>query len=213
MNKAEVYALAKNYLEATETSFVDSLDTFVQLAEEDIYRQVQLPQLRQNSTANVIAGSPYVEVPNDYLSSYSMAVIDGTGAYHFLTSKEVDFMREVYPDPNTLALPRFFAQFDGNSFIIAPTPDQNYTVELHYYYKPASLSTLGDTGTTWLSLNAENALLFGIVMQGYIYLKGDADVMAAYKTEYDKAILNLKTIAEGRIRKDSYRNIDKRMPV
>lgn len=213
MNKAEVYALASSYLEATETTFVDSLDTFVKLTEEDIYRQVQLPELRQNSTANVISGSPYIEVPNDYLSSYSMAVIDGTGAYHFLTSKEVNFMREVYPDPNALGLPRFFAQFDGDTFIVAPTPDDNYEVELHYYFRPPSLSTLGDTDTTWLSVNAENALLFGVIMHGYIYLKGDQDVMQAYKAEYEKAIMNLKTIAEGRIRKDSYRNIDKRVPV
>ena len=213
MNKAEVYALASSYLEATETTFVDSLDTFVKLTEEDIYRQVQLPELRQNSTANVISGSPYIEVPNDYLSSYSMAVIDGTGAYHFLTSKEVNFMREVYPDPNALGLPRFFAQFDGDTFIVAPTPDDNYEVELHYYFRPPSLSTLGDTDTTWLSVNAENALLFGVIMHGYIYLKGDQDVMQAYKAEYEKAIMNLKTIAEGRIRKDSYLNIDKRVPV
>jgi hypothetical protein len=213
MTRDELYTLVQSYLEATETSFVDNLDLFVQLAEEDIYRQVQLPELRRNSTSTAILNSPYLEVPSDYLSTYSMSVIDATGMYHNLVSKEVDFMREVYPDPNAYAMPRFFAQFDGDSYIIAPTPDQEYTIELHYFYKPDSISTLAGSGTTWLSTHAENALLFGTVMHGYIYLKGDQDVMQAYKAQFDKAILDLRTIAEGRIRKDSYRNIDKRLPV
>lgn len=212
MNKGEVYSLVQTYLEATEATFVDNIDMFAQLAEEDIYRQVQLPQLRKNSTAAFTASVPYLATPSDYLSSYSMAVVVA-GQYSFLTSKEVNFMREVYPDPTVTGTPRFFAQFDGDTFIIAPTPTTNYTVELHYFYKPASISTLADNESTWLSLNAENALLFGMVMHGYIYLKGDQDVMASYKGQFDKAVMDLKTIAEGRIRKDSYRNIDKRTPV
>lgn len=212
MTKAELYALVQSYLEATETNFVSSIDQFVQLCEEDVYRQVQLPELRQNSTTVFSTGSPYLETPNDYLSAYAMAVIVA-GRYSFLTSKEVNFMREVYPNPATLGVPRWFAQFDSDSFIVAPTPDSDYTVELHYFFKPPSLTTMGDGGTTWLSEHAENALLFGTVMHGYIFLKGDQDVMAAYKMQYEKAIQDLKTIAEGRARKDSYRNIDKRIPV
>ena len=212
MNKGELYAAVSTYLEATETNFVANLDTFAELCEEDIYRTVQLPQLRKNSTSAFVPSSPYLATPSDYLSSYSMAVVV-SGAYQFLTSKEVNFMREVYPSPATLGIPRWFAQFDGDTFIVAPTPSTNYPVELHYFYKPVSISTLSDVGTTWILENAENALLFGMVMHGYIFLKGDQDVMVAYKTQYDKAINDLKTIAEGRIRKDSYRNIDKRTPV
>lgn len=212
MNKGELYTAVQGYLEATETNFVANLDTFARLCEEDIYRQVQLPQLRKNSTSNFILGSQYLSAPSDYLSSYSMAVSVG-GSYQFLTSKEVNFMREVYPSPSELGIPRWFAQFDGDTFIVAPTPSNNFPVELHYYYKPISISTMADVGTTWISLNAENALLFGMVMHGYIFLKGDQDVMASYKMQYEKAINDLRTIAEGRIRKDSYRNIDKRTPV
>lgn len=212
MNKGELYSLVQTYLEATEASFVATLDTFVKLAEEDICRQVQLPELRQNSVSQFNAGSPYLEAPDDYISSYSMSVIV-SGVYSLLTSKEVDWMREVYPDPSTLGVPRWFAQFDDDSFIVAPTPASAYDVELHYFYKPPSLSSMTDPDTTWLSRNAENALLFGTVYHGYIFLKGDQDVIASYKAQFDKAIMDLKTIAEGRIRKDSYRNIDKRTPV
>lgn len=212
MNKSELYALMGQYLETEEQTFEDNRDQFITLAEEDIFRQVQLPYLRQNSTAPMVIGNPYLKTPGDYLSTYSMAVI-ANGEYEYLTSKEVSFIREVYPSPTATGKPRFFAQFDHDTFLIAPTPDVQYTVELHYFYKPASITTLGDTGTTWLSENAENALLFGSILHGYIYLKGDQDVIAMYKAQFDKAIADLKTIAEGRNRKDSYRNIDARVPV
>jgi len=212
MTKSELYTLLQEYLENEETSFSTNRDLFVRLAEEDIFRQVQLPDLRKNSTSTFTASSPYLGTPSDYLAPYSMAVVV-SGTYTFLVSKDVSFIREAFPSPTTTGTPRFFAQFDDDSFIIGPTPASNYTVELHYFYKPESLSEMDDDDETWLSANAENALLFGALMHGYIYMKGDQDVIAGYTSQFQKAIADLKIIAEGRVKKDSYRQSDKRIPV
>lgn len=212
MTYAELTTLLQEYLENEETSFVANIDLFIKLAEEDVYRKVQLPTLRKNSTSLFTASDPYLAMPSDFLSPYSVAHISG-GSHTFLTSKEVSFIREFAPAAATTGTPRYFAMFDQDTMIIAPTPSANDSVELHYYYKPASLTAGADDGTTWLSENAENALLFGALMQGYAYMKGDQDVITSYKEQYMKAIADLQVIAEGRIRKDSYRNIDKRQPV
>lgn len=213
MTKAELYALLDSYLENDETSFQDNRDQFVKLAEEDIFRQVQLPELRKNSTSNFTANIPYLQTPSDFLAPYSMAVIS-SGTYTYLISKDVNFIREVYPNPTTdVGVPRFFSQFDDDTFIIGPTPNSNYGVELHYFYLPTSLSEMADGDETWLSINAENALLFGALLHGYIYMKGDQDVINSYKEQFQKAIADLKILAEGRNRKDSYRTSDKRLPV
>lgn len=213
MTKDELYTLIQQYLESEETTFVDNIDIFVGLAEEDIYKQVQLLELRKNSTSNFTANSPYLATPSDFLAPYSMAVIDGTGAYTFMMDKEVNFMREAFPSPTDTGVPRYFSMFDHNTFIIGPTPASAYQVELHYFYEPPSISTLAGGATTWLSTNAENALLFGSIYHGYVYLKGDQDVITSYKEQFQKAIADLKIISEGRARKDAYRTSDKRIPV
>lgn len=214
MNKQEFYDQINNYLENEETSFLANRDLFIQLNEEDIARQVQLPHCRKNAISNCIANNPYLSTPGYFMSTYSLAII-AQGEYRFLTSKEVSFIREFAPNPLATGIPRYWAQFDHNSFILAPTPSQNYDVELHYYGRPDSLTdpSVLPTGTTWLLSNCENAMLFGTLLQGYIYMKGDQDVVNAYKSQFDKAIAALQIIYEGRQRKDSYRNIDKRQPV
>ena len=213
MNYLELKNAVKTYLECDETDFNNNFDMFVELAEEDFYRQVQLPNLMQTATATFLVNDRYLPLPSDYLSPYSLAVILPSGEYRMMLSKDHSFIRETYPNPNLTGVPRFYAQFDNMTFLIGPTPDQNYPVEMNYFYIPASLTTLGDDGETWLSINGENAILFGTIIQGYIYLKGDQDVIASYKEQYAQAIASLKIIAEGRDRKDSYRTSDRRLPV
>lgn len=212
MNKGQLREYVKSYLECDETTFNANFDMFIRLMEEDVYRKVQLPKLRKNVTSQFQIGSVYLEAPQDYLSPYSMAVIDNDGAYSFMIEKDVNFIREGYPNPAQVGLPRFFSHFDNDTFIIGPSPDDEYTVELHYFYIPTSLADMNDDGTTWLSENAENASLFGTVIQGYIYLKGDQDVIAMYKAQYDAAISDLVVIAEGRVQKDTYKEPNRRVP-
>lgn len=209
MNYADLKDAVKAYLECDEQTFNDQFDRFVELAEEDIYRKAQLPDLRKNATSYFVSGDQYLSTPDDYLSPYSLAVIS-TGTYYFLLPKDVSFIRESFPTPTATGRPRYYSQFDEDNFIVAPTPDNTYQVELHYFYKPEPLSETNPT--TWLSEFAENAILFGTVYHGYIFLKGDQDVITAYKMQFDKAIDDLKTIAEGRVRKDTYRQPDARKP-
>ena len=210
MTYAELQTAVQAYLETYETNFETHFPRFVELAEEDIYRRVQLPDLRKNTTSNFVTDDPYLSTPSDYLSTYSMAVI-AAGGHNFLIPKDVNFIREAFPFSTTPGLPRYYALFDDDNFIIGPTPNDTYSVELHYFYKPEPLSSTNTT--TWLSENAENAILFGTIYHGYIFLKGEQDIIAAYKAQFDKAIEDLKVIAEGRNRKDTYRLADRRQPV
>ena len=211
MNYGELKTLVQEYLECEEATFVANIDQFVKLAEEDIFRQVQLQDLMETSTATLTVGDQYLALPTDFLSIYSLAVIV-SGSYQMLLSKDHSFMREVYSDTSVTGVPRFYAFFDEATLMLGPVPGSGYTVELNYFYEPASLSAGADSGTTWLSENAEQALLFGTVLQGYIYLKGDQDVIAGYQNQYQSALAALKIIAEGRNRKDSYRKSDRRIP-
>lgn len=207
MNYTELKALIGQYLECDETTFNDNVDQFIKLCEDEIYREVQLPDLRALATTTTTASSRYLAIPSDYLSPYYMAVLD-SGQYYPLLSKEESFMREVFGGTST-GRPRFFAQLDDVTFVLGPTPDNAYTVELEYFYKPESIVTATNT---WLSTNAEGALLYGSILHGYIYLKGDQDVVKAYQDRYTQAMADLKQIAEGRDRKDTYRTSDKRLP-
>lgn len=213
MNYGALKTLANQYLEVDETTFNENIGQFVRLAEEDIFRQVQLQELMETSTAQVVTGSPYLALPADFLSAYSLAILVGT-EYRMLLSKDHSFMREVYPNPDARGVPRFYALFDDETLMLGPTPDDDYSVELNYFYEPPSLTLNDDdNNTTWLSENGEQALLFGTILQGYIYLKGDQDVVAQYQNQYQTALAALKIIAEGRNRKDSYRKSDRRIPV
>lgn len=212
MNYGELKTLVKDYLEVDETTFNSHIDQFVRLAEEDIFRQVQLQDLMETATASLVVGDQYLSLPTDFLSMYSLAVIVD-GDYRMLLSKDHSFMREVYSDTSVQGVPRFYALFDEETMMLGPTPDDTYTVELNYFYEPTSLSAGADSVETWLSINGEQAILFGTILQGYIFLKGDQDVIAAYQNQYQSAIAALKVLAEGRNRKDSYRKSDRRIPV
>lgn len=212
MNYGELKTLVQQYLECEETTFVANIDQFVKLAEEDIFRQVQLQELMETATASLVPSNQYLDLPTDFLSIYSLAVIVG-GVYQMLVSKDHSFMREVYSNPSTEGVPRHYALFDDETIILGPVPNSAYTVELNYFFKPVSLTAGADGDSTWLSTNAEQAILFGTILQGYIYLKGDQDIIASYTDRYQSALAQLKIIAEGRNRKDSYRKQDRRLPV
>lgn len=209
MNYTQLTQALQDYLETSETSFVSNIPTFVRQAEERIYRSVQIPELRKNATATLTSGNQYLARPSDFLSVFSIAVIDGDGGYTYLYDKDVNFIREAYPNPTTTGVPKYYAQFDGDqtgvtqgNFILGPTPNAAYTVELHYYYDPPSIV---DTGTSWLGDNAEAALLYGSIVEAYSYLKGEADMLQLYSTRYAEAMQQLFGI-DIRSKRDDYRD-------
>lgn len=208
MNYSELSQALQDYLETQESSFVSNIPNFVRQAEERIYRSVQIPELRKNATAATTSGNQYLARPSDFLSVFSLAVVDGSGNYSYLYDKDVNFIREAYPGPSTQGLPKYYAQFDGDqtgtegNFILGPTPNAAYTVELHYYYDPPSIV---DTGTSWLGTNAETALLYGSLVEAYTYLKGDADMLQLYTNRYMEAMAQLFGI-DLRSKRDDYRD-------
>lgn len=207
MNYSELTQAIKDYVQNTETTFVSQIPTFVRQAEERITRAVVLPEFRKNATASATTSNPYLARPSDFLSPFSLAVIDGDGDYYYLHMKDVNFLREAYPNPTTSGLPRYYAQFDGDkaggegNFILAPTPDSNYTVELHYYYDPPSIV---DSGTSWLGENAETALLYGSLVEAYTFMKGDAELQTQYEQLFQMGLQAL-TALSARTNNDSYR--------
>lgn len=209
MNYTELTQALQDYLETSETSFVNSIPMFVQQAEERIYRTVQIPELRKNVTGALTSGIQYLARPTDFLSVFSLAVIDALGDYTYLYDKDVNFIREAYPRTSTQGLPKYYAQFDGDqigfsggNFILGPTPNASYAVELHYYYDPPSIV---ETGTSWLGENAETALLYGALVEAYTYLKGDADMLQLYTNRYNEAMMQLFGI-DLRSKRDDYRD-------
>ena len=190
-------------------SYTTQINTFIQQAEARIYNTVQIPSLRKNVTGNCSSTTTYLGCPNDYLSTYSMAVIDGDGVYEYLLNKDVNFIRQAYPDPTTTGLPRYYALFgsrlnDPNelSFMLGPKPDANYGVELHYFYYPESIV---DAGTSWLGDNYSPALLYGSLVEAYSYMKGEPDLLAMYNTKYQEAMQQLNRLGTGLERNDAYR--------
>jgi hypothetical protein len=209
MNYAQLVQQVQDYTENYESSFVANIPNFVQICEENIYRSVMIPELRKNVTGTLTNGNKYLARPSDFLSVFSLAVVDGDGDYTYLIDKDVNFIREAYPSASTAGVPKYYAQFDGDStaspsgnLILGPTPNASYTVELHYYYDPPSIVT---TGTSWVGDNAEALLLYGTLVQAYIYMKGDAALMADYKAQYDDALQRL-TVIDYRSKRDSYRD-------
>jgi hypothetical protein len=195
----------------TENQFVTAdINTFIQQAEQRVYNAVQLPALRKNSTGNVTAGNKYLTTPNDWLSTYSLAVIDGSGEFNYLLNKDVNFIREAYPSPADEGLPQYYAVFDQNTFILGPTPDQPYTVELHYFYYPESIVT---AGSSWIGDNFDSVLLYGALLEAYTFMKGEQDVLAQYQKRYDEAMALLKQLGDAKNRQDAYRSGQVRYPV
>jgi len=209
MNYTELSQAIQDYTENTETTFVNNIPTFVRQTEERVYRSVMIPELRKNVTGTLTSGNKYLARPTDFLSVFSLAVIDGDGDYQYLIDKDVNFMREAYPSPTVTGVPKYYAQFDGDiattsygNFILGPTPNASYQVELHYYYDPPSIV---DTSTSWLGENAEAVLLYGSLIEAYTFMKGDQDLSAKYAERYQAALMNLGMI-DVRGKRDDYRD-------
>jgi hypothetical protein len=225
MNYATLFETIKGYVEndfpntswtgsdgsstVTLTS-TEQINTFIQEAEQRIYNTVQLLDLRKNVTGNVTSGNKYLTVPTDWLANFSLAVIDGSGNYSYLLNKDVNFIRESFPNPSEQGLPAYYSFFDENSYILGPTPDDNYAVELHYFYYPPSIVT---AGTSWLGDNFDSVLLYGSLLEAYTFMKGEQDIIAGYQKRYDEAMAMLKQLGEGKNRQDMYRTPQVRYPV
>jgi len=166
---------------------------------------VQLQFFRRNQTANVTSGNKYLTCPSDFLAPYSLSYVDGNGDKQFLQLKDVNYIQEFNPDASDTAAPRYYAQFDIDNFIMAPTPDSNYAVELHYFYRPSSLTAGADSGTTWLSENADLVMLYGALVEAYIFMKGEADVMALYNQRFQEGLMSLKMFGEAKEVTQDYR--------
>lgn len=218
MTYAELCTAIQDYVENTFSS--DQLALFTKQAEQRIYNSIQLPDLRKNVTGVISVNNKYLQCPNDFLSVYSLAVIDADDNYTYLLNKDVNFIREAYPNPNDKAIPKYYAIFGPRSddineltFILGPTPDAQYDAELHYFYYPPSIVTAGDT---WLGENFDSALLYGAILEAYTFLKGgsaDNDIMTNYRQRYEEAMNLLNTLATGKDRGDAYRNGQARIPV
>ena len=198
--------LTTNIQDICESTFTsDQLAMFVQQTEQFIYNTVQFPALRKNVSGTITSGNKYLAVPTDYLYTYSLAVINSDGSFDFLLNKDVNFIRQAYPVSTTTGVPKYYALFDDATFILGPTPNADFTTELHYFYKPLSITVTSD-GTSWLGTNAENALLYGCLLEGYIFLKGDPDLMQLYQVKYDESLARLESLGEGYNTTDSYRS-------
>jgi hypothetical protein len=230
MNYSTLFETIKGYLEndfpastftdsagtgtATLTS-TEQINTFITQAEQRIYNTVQFPSLRKNVTGTVTANNKYLSSPTDFLATYSLAVVNTDGSYAYLLNKDVNFIREAFPTPTDTGTPAYYALFGPTvqnytisnelSFLLGPTPDATYTVELHYYYYPESITTAA-SGQTWLGDNFDSVLLYGSLVEGYTFMKGEADLITAYNTKYMEAMSMAKRLGDGMERQDAYRS-------
>jgi hypothetical protein len=230
MNYSTLFETIKGYLENDfpATTFTDSagtgtatltsteqINTFITQAEQRIYNTVQFPSLRKNVTGTVTVNNKYLSSPVDFLATYSLAVVNTDGSYAYLLNKDVNFIRESFPTPTDTGVPAYYALFGPTvtnstisnelSFLLGPTPDATYTVELHYYYYPESITT-ASSGQTWLGDNFDSVLLYGSLVEGYTFMKGEADVITAYNTKYTEALAMAKRLGDGMERQDAYRS-------
>jgi len=233
MNYSTLFTTVKGYLEndfpataftgstggSVSFTSVEQINTFITQAEKRIYNTVLFPALRSNVTGTTSANNKYLKCPGDFLAVYSMAVVDGTGAYEFLLNKDVSFIRSAYPVPTATGIPAYYALFGPVStdeteltFILGPTPDAVYTVELHYYYYPESI-TIAASGFTWLSENFDPVLLYGSLVEAYTFMKGEADVIAFYEKKYQESMMMAKRLGDGMEKQDQYRSGTPRVPV
>ena len=210
MNYTELTAAICDYTQNFDTDFVDNIPVFVEQAEQRIYNTVQFPSIRKNVTGSITANNKYLACPDDFLAPYSMAVIDATGVYEFLLNKDVNFIRQAYPQPTDTAIPKYYALFGSQSnsaneltFILGPTPDATYSVELHYYYYPQSITT---ASTSWLGDNFDTVLLYGSLVEAYTFMKGETDMLALYDGKYKEALALAKRLGDGMERQDAYRS-------
>jgi hypothetical protein len=230
MNYSTLFETIKGYLEndfpasvftdsagtgtATLTS-TEQINTFITQAEQRIYNSVQFPSLRKNVTGTVTVNNKYLSSPSDFLAVYSLAVVNASGAYSYLLNKDVSFIRESFPTPTATGIPAYYALFGPTvtnstisnelSFLLGPTPDGTYTVELHYYYYPESITT-ASSGQTWLGDNFDSVLLYGSLVEGYTFMKGETDLISMYNGKYMEAMAMAKRLGDGMERGDAYRD-------
>ena len=212
MNYTQLVAEIQDY---TENTFQTAdINTFITQAEQRIYNSVQLPALRKNVTGTLTSGNKYLATPSDWLSTFSLAVINNNNEYLYLLNKDVNFIRQSFPDTDSdfYGEPQYYAVFDNNTFIVGPTPDANYAAELHYFYYPESITTVA-SGQTWLGDNFSSVLLYGSLLEAYTYMKGEQDVIAVYQKRYDEAMQLLIQLGDGKNRQDAYRSGQVRVPV
>ena len=203
---AQLKTAIQDYSDYSETSFVNNLDNFIKTAEERILKTVQLPVFRKNVTGTATSSNTYLATPSDFLSPYSLALIDSSNNYNYLLLKHVSFIRDYTPNASTTGEPLYYGLFDDNTFILGPTPNSNYTFELHYYYRPSSLTAGLDNGVTWLSDNAPNAVLYGALVEAAVYMKQDPNTIGLYESKFQEALVLLKSLGEFKNIRDESRN-------
>lgn len=202
---AQLKQAIQDYTENDETTFVTNLPLFIRQAEERILKSVQLSLFRKNATASTIDGNKYLSCPSDFLAPFSLSLADTNGDKFFVEFKDPSFLQSYTPDATTTGAPRYYSQFDVDSFMLAPTPDAAYDVELHYFYRPNSLTLGSESGTTWLSINAELTLLYGSLVEAYLFMKGEQDMMAYYDKRFTESLSGLKMLGEAKETTDEYR--------
>ena len=200
---AQLKTAIQDYTDNSESSFVSHLSDFIKASEERIFKSVDLEIFRKNVTSAFSTSDKFLTIPSDYLSTFSMQITTA-GSEAFLLQKDVNFLQEAYSGSTSTATPRYYAQFDEDNFIVAPTPNSNYAIELHYYYRPTSLTAGADSATTWLSENAPFALLFGALVDAYIFMKGEPDLIQQYEKRFMDQLTRLKDYGEARENSDAY---------
>lgn len=201
---AQLKTAIQDFCENTETSFVTNLPLFIRAAEDRIFQSVDLSYFKKNASSSLSQDDPYLSVPSDFLTPFSLHIT--TANYKdFLLLKEVNFVQSYTLDSDSTGTPKYYAIYDVDNLIVSPTPDQNYTIELHYYYRPASLTAGSDSSTTWISENAPNVLLYGALYEAYTYMKGEPDVLANYEKRFVENLTRLKDLAEAREEQDAFR--------
>jgi len=201
---ASLKTAIQNYTENDEATFIANLDVFIKNTEERILKNNHLSVFRKNATGTMTASNQYLNSPTDFLAPFSLS-ITSSSLKTFLDFKDVNFIQTFSPDSTATGVPRYYAQFTVSSFVIGPTPDSNYTSELHYYYRPASLTAGSDGGTTWLSINATQAMLYGSLIEAYTFMKGEPDVLQEYEKRFSEAMVSIKMLGESRETTDEYR--------
>ena len=202
---AQLKTAIQDYTENNETTFVNNLSVFIRLSEERILKNVQLNLFRKNAIATITQGSQYFACPSDFLAPFSLSFRSTDQNKVFVDFKEPSFLQTFTPNETTQGVPKYYSVFDIENFLIAPAPDASYTGELHYYYRPQSLTAGADSGTTWLSINAELALLYGSLIEAYTFMKGEQDVMGMYNQKFQEAIVGIKMLGEAKEVTEEYR--------
>ena len=203
-NLTTLTASVQEWTQNDESTFVAEIPFFIKNAEERIFKVVDLEYFRKNATGVMASGNKFLQKPSDWLANFSLSFVNSSSENVFLLQKDVNYLQEFHPNPSSTGTPRFYASFDVNNFIVAPTPNSNFTVEVHYYYRPASLTT-DDSGSTWISTNAPDALLYATLIEAYTFMKGENDLLQLYTARFTEAISRLKIYAEAKENTDAYR--------